>query len=68
MGINKLGDIVVIAGTNEVAIVTEVAGEGYFSQRLKEGKVGKLDIVGKLNKKQADLYWTKDRINKIFGE
>lgn len=68
MGINKLGDIVVIAGTNEVAIVTEVSGEGYFSQRLKEGKVGKLDIVGKLNKKQADLYWTKDRINKIFGE
>ena len=65
---HKLGDISVIAGTNEVAIVIKVSGKGYLSQRLKEGTMGEVDIVGRLNKKQAKLYWTKDRIEEIFGD
>ena len=65
---HKLGDISVIAGTNEVVIMTKESGKGSPSQRLKEGTVGEVDIVGRLNKKQAKLYWTKDRIKEAFGD
>jgi len=65
----KLGEIIVISGTNEIVICLKVPGKGTFTNRLSNHDFGVYEHVGKLNKKQAKIYWGADakrRMNAIL--
>ena len=62
-GKEAIGELVVIGGTNEIAIVTREPAEGFhlFSDRLKNGTMGSIAIVGKLPDHLAEFYWRHHR-------
>jgi hypothetical protein len=58
----KAGSLIVIPGTNEIAIITKKgSGRGLFSERLRSGALTEAAIVGKLPDKLAILYWNNKR-------
>jgi len=59
----ELGELIVLPGTNEVAIVTKKSGKGLFSERFKNGTLGELEIIGKIPEHLAELYWNRKEGN-----
>ena len=60
----RKGEIIVISGTNEVVICMDKGGGGIFSERFKNNQLGQLSVIGKLNPKQARLYWETQKGDK----
>lgn len=51
------GELVVIAGTNEVGIIIEPPGEGTFTERLKNNELGHIACFCKMPDHLVKIYW-----------
>ena len=60
------GDLIVVAGTNEVGVEIKDSGPGTFLERKKEGILGEIEIFARMPDHLAQIYW--DRVKELNEE